>query len=148
MEEKHKCRETIYDRDLRGVAFPCPAAGKIERDGKWYCGIHDPVAIAERAAKREAKRKSVEAAKPKPRMTQAEAALRLVEAMQEHGCSFDRAFGICERAPFPSSWGKTLACSFGSKEWCVALIWQPPIYKGTDLVAAWQAYDALSEGEP
>jgi len=40
---------------LRGLNFhrtrQCTAVAKVERDGKCYCGIHDPVAKAERAAK-------------------------------------------------------------------------------------------------
>lgn len=33
-------------------SHPCRNKGKVERDGKWWCGIHDPVAKDEREAKR------------------------------------------------------------------------------------------------
>lgn len=31
----------------------CPRRGKVQRNGKWYCGTHDPVRCAERQAKRD-----------------------------------------------------------------------------------------------
>ena len=34
--------------------YPCSKNAKVYRDGKWYCGIHDPVKVAEREAKRSA----------------------------------------------------------------------------------------------
>lgn len=34
--------------------YPCSKNAKVERDGKWYCGTHDPVKVAERKAKRDA----------------------------------------------------------------------------------------------
>lgn len=33
----------------------CEKTGKIERDGKWYCGTHDPVKRAEKRAAIQAK---------------------------------------------------------------------------------------------
>jgi len=36
-------------------SYPCRKRASIERDGKWYCGIHDPVAKAEKQAARDAK---------------------------------------------------------------------------------------------
>ena len=48
------CSETGYDRfSWRGMQ--CARAGKVERDGKWYCKQHDPVAVAERKAERDRK---------------------------------------------------------------------------------------------
>jgi len=46
----------------------CSRAGSIERDGKWYCKAHDPVAIREKSeakaaawhAERDAERKQAE----------------------------------------------------------------------------------------
>jgi hypothetical protein len=32
----------------------CSKTGKVERDGKWYCGVHDPETVAARNAKRTA----------------------------------------------------------------------------------------------
>lgn len=32
----------------RTVYEPCTRKGKVEREGKWYCGQHDPVARKER----------------------------------------------------------------------------------------------------
>jgi uncharacterized Zn finger protein (UPF0148 family) len=51
----NKCCESIRE----GVAWPryhaCGRSAKVERDGKWYCGIHDPVKRAEKAAVQHAK---------------------------------------------------------------------------------------------
>ena len=32
----------------------CHNKGKVERDGKWYCGIHDPVAVKKKRDERNA----------------------------------------------------------------------------------------------
>ena len=40
-KEKHQCDEKYYHGHR---AQRCPNNAKVERDGKWYCGIHDPVA--------------------------------------------------------------------------------------------------------
>ena len=53
--EKHQCEKKIrrgerwhrYDVD-------CPNPGIVERDGKWYCGGHDPVKVKERKDARQA----------------------------------------------------------------------------------------------
>jgi len=39
----------------------CTAIAKVERDGKCYCGVHDPVAKAERAVKLEPQKKATQA---------------------------------------------------------------------------------------
>ena len=44
---KHTCEETILPRFLN-VWVPCRNTAKVEVDGKWYCGIHDPVKRKER----------------------------------------------------------------------------------------------------
>ena len=31
--------------------FPCANKAKVEVDGEWYCGTHNPVAVAKRAEK-------------------------------------------------------------------------------------------------
>ena len=33
---------------------PCRNIGKVERDGKWYCGIHDPAAVKKKQDARNA----------------------------------------------------------------------------------------------
>ncbi len=49
-----QCSFTVYTGDtFRG--HQCGHKGKVERDGKWYCGIHDPVAVAKRDKEREDK---------------------------------------------------------------------------------------------
>ena len=43
------CRASLPDHT--GFHFsPCGRPGKIEQDGKWYCGIHNPVKRAAKAA--------------------------------------------------------------------------------------------------
>lgn len=49
-EPKVKCSQRIYDGTFMGY-MACPYNGKIERDGKWYCGRHDPVKVKERRDK-------------------------------------------------------------------------------------------------
>lgn len=41
-----------------GRSYPCSKRGKVERDGKWYCMIHDPERVAARRAKQDAERKA------------------------------------------------------------------------------------------
>ena len=45
----HQCQKIVYGERS---SWQCGFAGKVERDGKWYCGKHDPVAIKERDDKR------------------------------------------------------------------------------------------------
>ena len=52
--EKNKCSEIVFGSD----AFHqhgCPNTGKIERDGKFYCGTHDPVAVKAKLKARDEK---------------------------------------------------------------------------------------------
>jgi hypothetical protein len=37
-------------------AYPCGKKGKVERGGKWYCGMHDPIKLAERRSAKDAER--------------------------------------------------------------------------------------------
>lgn len=46
-KEKHQCCGQIFNNYHYHQCFN---KGKVERDGKWFCGIHDPVKIAERDA--------------------------------------------------------------------------------------------------
>lgn len=41
------CSAKVYDRNCL-TSRTCCLRGKVERDGKLYCGIHDPVAVAEK----------------------------------------------------------------------------------------------------
>ena len=50
--EKQRCCNTKWT--YGGYRRTCTKTAKVERDGKWYCGIHDPVARAEKAAARHA----------------------------------------------------------------------------------------------
>lgn len=48
MSEAPKCCERTWpDGSCRPVS--CLNDGKVERDGGWYCGVHDPVAIEEKS---------------------------------------------------------------------------------------------------
>ena len=52
MKEKHTCCGEAWD----GYRFyNCGRTAKYEREGKWYCGIHDPVKVEEKRAAREAR---------------------------------------------------------------------------------------------
>ena len=50
---KHTCSEIVYLRNPFGYVHGhgCSKPGKVERDGKWWCAIHDPVAIDTKAQK-------------------------------------------------------------------------------------------------
>ena len=47
-----KCSERISGRFH---SYQCSKSGKIERDGRWYCGTHDPVRIKEKREERDRK---------------------------------------------------------------------------------------------
>lgn len=49
--EKHQCSGKVW-HDLH--YYPCSINATVERDGKWYCGIHDPVKVKEREEKTDA----------------------------------------------------------------------------------------------
>ncbi|KKK56289.1 hypothetical protein LCGC14_3066000, partial [marine sediment metagenome] len=46
---KEQCSVSIYDPPIS--RHQCPRAGSVERDAKWYCWQHDPVAVAEKKKK-------------------------------------------------------------------------------------------------
>lgn len=50
MEIEHWCE------GKRGSGMSCRRRAKVEREGKWYCGTHDPVAVEERRQQRESAR--------------------------------------------------------------------------------------------
>lgn len=52
--EKHTCTTLVYSSwSIRWGGCGKPA--KVERNGRWYCGIHDPVKLAAKRAERDAK---------------------------------------------------------------------------------------------
>ncbi len=55
MTNKPKCCEKVY-RNYH--YYPCGKPGKVERDGKWHCGVHDPVRLKAISDKTDAKYKA------------------------------------------------------------------------------------------
>lgn len=53
MSEKHKCSNQVYHAKGSFRGHPCSNPGKVEREGDWYCGTHDPVRVEEKRQKRE-----------------------------------------------------------------------------------------------
>ena len=52
MSDKPKCSETsIPTKGMRFHYHDCCNSGVVERDGKWWCAIHDPVKVKERRTK-------------------------------------------------------------------------------------------------
>jgi copper(I)-binding protein len=50
---EHRCQEKVWPAGSMR-SYPCGAKAKVERDGKHYCGRHDPVRVAEKKAARAA----------------------------------------------------------------------------------------------
>lgn len=50
--EKIQCCKKMWDRI---GSYPCSKPAKIERDGKWYCTVHDPERVKQKEAIRRAK---------------------------------------------------------------------------------------------
>ncbi len=50
---EHRCEARVPEPDGWGRSRSCPNRGKFERNGKWYCGIHDPVRKAEKEKQRD-----------------------------------------------------------------------------------------------
>ena len=69
-----KCAERVYPSGS-WCGHDCTKTVKVERDGKWYCGIHDPVKVAEKRAER--------AAAARARMDEADRAYRRQKAIQK-----------------------------------------------------------------
>ena len=69
--------------------YPCGKKGKVQRNGKWYCGRCDPDKVAAREAERQAKwdaeLKAYEAERKAERIRDARAAAfpAIVEALRE-----------------------------------------------------------------
>ncbi len=47
-----KCSAKVYNSFGPGHRWPCSYQAKVQREGKGYCGIHDPVKKAARDAER------------------------------------------------------------------------------------------------
>lgn len=53
---KHDCCKAAWNSNLAfGKFVKCKNNATVERDGKWYCGTHDPVKVAKRNSDRAAK---------------------------------------------------------------------------------------------
>jgi hypothetical protein len=59
-KEKHQCCATHY-KNCWHPGVQCENNAKIERDGKWYCGTHDPAKQEAKLLKWENARKAKEA---------------------------------------------------------------------------------------
>lgn len=49
---EERCRETVRGRHFN---CRCNNRAKVERDGYWYCGVHDPVRLEEKRKAQEEK---------------------------------------------------------------------------------------------
>jgi uncharacterized Zn finger protein (UPF0148 family) len=54
MSAKHKCQVEVWNR-YHYRSYPCGRTAKAEKDGKHYCGIHDPAKVDAKRAEREAR---------------------------------------------------------------------------------------------
>lgn len=45
---KHKCEGKVRFPGRWTTYYPCKNSAPLEHEGKWYCGIHDPVRGKER----------------------------------------------------------------------------------------------------
>jgi hypothetical protein len=85
MSEAHKCcGKTWPAGSYRSVG--CRNSGKVERNGQWYCGMHDPVAIE---AKNEARNKKYSEKWDASHKAQKAAADKRVEEQRRAGCFDD-----------------------------------------------------------
>jgi hypothetical protein len=80
--EKHKCCGSVWPAGAYR-SYPCHHNAKVERDGKWYCGTHDPVAIKEKQDKKKAESDARWKASQK---LQAEAAAKRNEQERRAAC--------------------------------------------------------------
>jgi hypothetical protein len=78
-----KCCELVYHADGNwGRHYPCSRNATVEREGKYYCKTHDPVAVKARVGKRRAESEAKYAAELKRRQLE-RAAPDLLEACKE-----------------------------------------------------------------
>ena len=53
--DRHPCEASLLGGSVWSRhTYACGKTAKVERDGKWYCGIHDPVRVAAKRAERDA----------------------------------------------------------------------------------------------
>jgi len=55
MKEKRQCEHTKKASLWSNHYVQCPHNAKVERDGKWYCGVHDPVSRRQKQDERDKK---------------------------------------------------------------------------------------------
>ena len=58
MTEKHQCEKQVWIKGSWGRFKLCANNATFLRDGKWYCGIHDPEKVKNRQEKRAAEWKA------------------------------------------------------------------------------------------
>jgi hypothetical protein len=93
-KEKHKCCEIVWPAGaFRG--HQCHNSAKIQRDGKWLCGTHDPVAVIEKRNKKNAELRAEAAVRQR---LQAEAAAKRNEQERRADCFPEllEALKVCE----------------------------------------------------
>ena len=57
MNDEPQCSETVYSGERWDfTGHQCSRKGKEEYDGKWYCRQHNPEAVAEKQARKDAER--------------------------------------------------------------------------------------------
>lgn len=52
MDNKNRCEEMLFRNWNR---YQCRKTAKVQREGKWYCTIHDPIRIKEKSEQRDEK---------------------------------------------------------------------------------------------
>lgn len=68
MSEQHTCVERVSNNPNWTTFRECGNKAKVEREGKWYCGRHDPVKRKEKAYAKYAKFLEEADARSKQRM--------------------------------------------------------------------------------
>ena len=54
MNAKRKCSQHVFSGERGDIGgHPCPISATIERDGKMWCHVHDPVAVQKRRKRQE-----------------------------------------------------------------------------------------------
>lgn len=78
---RHKCSKTIYGGGRSFHGSPCSKKATVERDGDWWCSVHDPVKVTDR---REAsyEKWQAESAKNTARAKIANAAQNMLETLK------------------------------------------------------------------
>ena len=101
MSEKHTCCGASW---AKGSYRPktCGKTAKFERDGKWYCGTHDPVAIEAKRVKQNAEFQ----AKWDARTAAQEAAEAKRKETQRRANCFDELVDALKHYANGSNWGK------------------------------------------